>query len=288
MFEYTPPILDWIQDCFDPITDDDLRRLESKLPQPFPEDLRKFLLTFNAGYCRTPLAFPDRHSDSPLDQWHMDYTMGIVEGERWTCDDIEETLACFLDRIPRGLVPFASAYGSPICIGINGEIYGQIYVWIHEQTDDNLHLVANSFTEFLNSLTPDPEHETCIEELPIFQAVERGNRPELEAYLADGGNVDCRNADGQTLLMCALRSRWPKLARLLVDHGAALETVDRDDRTPMVHAAMNASLDGVKLLLAAGASPHWCDHRGMTLVKLTRERVFVRVAEELERHIDTS
>ena len=286
--EYTPPILDWIQDCFDPIGEDDLRRLESKLPRAFPEDLRTFLLEFNAGYCRRPLAFPDRHSDSPLDQWHMDHTMGIAKAKCWSSYDIEQTLTWFEGWIPSDLVPIASAYGSPICIGIDGEIYGQIYVWIHKQNDHNLHLVADSFTQFLDSLTPDPEHESFVEELPIFQAVERGNRPALKAYLADGGKVDCRNAEGQTLLMCALRSRWPKLAKLLVDRGAALETVDRDDRTPMYHAAMHTSLDGVKLLLAAGASPRWCDERGMTLVKLTWESAYYRVSEFLERHLELS
>jgi hypothetical protein len=286
--EYTPPIFDWIQDCFDPISEDDLCDLELRLPRPFPQDLRTFLLEFNAGYCRSPLVFPARQPEYFFEQGSMDRTMGIVEGKRWRCDDIEQTLTWFKGWIPSGLVPIASAYGSPICIGIDDEIYGQIYVWIHKQNDHNLHLVASSFTEFLSMLTPDPEHETFVEDLPIFQAVERGNQPALEAYLADGGKVDCRNAEGQTLLMCALRSRWPKLARLLVERDSALETVDRADRTPMYHAAMHQSLDGVKLLLAAGAGPHWCDERGMTLVKLARDRLYDRVCEELERHIESS
>jgi ankyrin repeat protein len=287
---YTPPLLDWIQNCFDPISITDLRALEADLGLCFPEDFRAFLLSYNAGHCRSLLSFPARFPLSHFSGGYLDHVMGIVCDERWSCCDIRQTLAWFrhYNLIPSGIIPVASAFGDPLCMGSQDDNYGKIFYWDQHRDEPNLFLVADSFTDFLSSLTPDPDLEDYLEDLPIFQAVERGNRPELEAYLADGGEVDCRNAQGQTLLMCALRSRWPKLAKLLVDHGASLETVDRDDRTPLYHAAMHQSLDGVKLLLAAGASPSWCDERGMTLVKLTWEHAYYRVSEFLEQNIDGS
>jgi ankyrin repeat protein len=145
--------------------------------------------------------------------------------------------------------------------------------------------VADSFEEFLSLLYPGDESYRYVEELPVFQAVERGELKSVQNYLADRGKIDCRNRSGQTLLMCAARSRWPKIVALLIEHGAQLDAIDADECTPMYHAAVGQSHDSVQLLLNAGANPHYCDDRGRTLVKLLDERSYFRIARTLEKHL---
>ena len=64
------------------------------------------------------------------------------------------------------------------------------------------------------------DHEDERETIPVFQAIERGNLRGVGQFLAEGGGVESRNADGQTLLAAAAIYSWPKIVRLLLDHSA--------------------------------------------------------------------
>ncbi len=119
-----------------------------------------------------------------------------------------------------------------------------------------------------------------------LQAVERGELGQTEAHLADGGKDDCRNQQGQTLLMCAARTAWPKIVRLLLQRGADPSTRDANDCTPGYHAAMGLSIDSLKLLIAASAETRYCDERGRTLIKLAEDRAYYRIARLLKKHSD--
>ena len=76
---------------------------------------------------------------------------------------------------------------------------------------------------------------------PLFLAIERGNLKAVERFLADGGNVETRNAAGRTLVAAATIYSWPKIVRLLLDHSADPNARDEQGRTPLHHAA--TSLD---------------------------------------------
>ena len=65
-------------------------------------------------------------------------------------------------RMPEELVPIAhDPGGNQICIAVAGPKTGAVYFWDHEEEADddetpgydNVYLIANSFNEFLNSLT---------------------------------------------------------------------------------------------------------------------------------------
>jgi len=82
---------------------------------------------------------------------------------RSTNDDysIYQNLEIYRNRTPKEMLPIAEAPGSNlICLGIEGEYYGKVYYWDHnwESDDDespaydNIYLIANSFTDFINSL----------------------------------------------------------------------------------------------------------------------------------------
>ncbi|MEX2114857.1 MAG: SMI1/KNR4 family protein [Pirellulales bacterium] len=282
------PILDRLQDSFDPISEAEVRTLEADLGVTLPQDYVEFLLQYNAAYMQHPVEFRVREQGPFVEGGTFDRCLGIVK--EWPeCEsgwNIDTNVEALDQRIPAGLVPIADSGTDPICIGVTADNYGKIYLWdsVDEGADDNTYLVADSFTEFLGCLTPGDESYTYVEELPIFQAIERGELPTVEAYLADGGKVDCRNGEGQTLLMCAARTAWPKIVRLLLQRGADPSARDANDCTPVYHAAMGQSDDGLKLLFAAGADTRYCDERGRTLVKLAEDRAYYRIARLLEKH----
>jgi ankyrin repeat protein len=84
--------------------------------------------------------------------------------------------------------------------------------------------------------------------------------------------------------MCAARTAWPKIVKLLLDRGANPSARDGNDCTPVYHAAMRTSIDGLKLLFAAGAETRYCDERGRTLVQLAEDRAYYRIARVLAKH----
>jgi hypothetical protein len=269
-------IFDCFQDCGDAITEHDFKQLESDLRISLPLDYCQFLLQFNNPWCSHALCFHVINPGPVVTGGILDEVHGIAHAlcSDGPNEDIRRTYEEYRDRIPNGLLPIARSISDPICLGIAPENFGQVFLWdsAEEGSDDNLYLVADSFTEFLTRLYPDPlEAEFYQETLPIFQAVERGQRAAVAAYLADGGKVECRNGEGQTLLMCAARTSWPKIVKLLLDHGADPNAQDGDDLTPLYHAVMRHSLDSVKLLLAAGSDPRYRDPLGRSLLKLAKK-----------------
>jgi ankyrin repeat protein len=115
-------------------------------------------------------------------------------------------------------------------------------------------------------LMPDIEddQEDC-ETIPLFLDIERGNQRAIERYLAQGGDAEARNEEGQTLLAAAALYSWPKIVRLLLEHSAGPNARDNAGRTPLHHAATH-SIDSVKLLLAAGADATARDNQAKSVL----------------------
>ena len=283
------PILERLQDSFGPLDEADVRELEADLGVTFPADYAAFLMQYNCAYMQHPVEFNVRSPGRFVEGGTFDNTLGIVKEEPYceTGCNIRWNVEVLEGSIPGGLVPIAHSGMDPICIRVTPTNHGRIYLWDREDegADFNTYVVADSFSEFLNLLYPGDESYTYVEELPVFQAIERGKFASVREYLADGGKVDCRNAQGQTLLMCAARTCWPKIVALLIEQGAQLNTRDVDECTPIYHAAIGQSHDSLQLLLKAGADPRYCDDRGRTLVKLLDERAYFRIARTLEKHL---
>jgi len=88
----------------------------------------------------------------------------------------------------------------------------------------------------------------------------RGARPEIARLLLEAGaDPDARidsnswTADGQTLLMAALRSEDPERAQFLIDAGADLTTSDAEGMTVLMYALRHGNDAVVDAALEAGA-----------------------------------
>jgi ankyrin repeat protein len=158
--------------------------------------------------------------------------------------------------------------------------YGKIYFWDrdNEGEEENLvYLVADNFMEFLSSLEPDSELDRFDEELPTFQAAERGDRHAITEYVVGRGLCDVRNAKGWTLMMCAAHNSWPKVVDILARAGADPNAVDDEGWTPLHHAVWGQSLDSVKHLLLAGADTSYRDSEGRNLAQIAKELHHYRI-----------
>ncbi|MEP3278567.1 MAG: SMI1/KNR4 family protein [Stappiaceae bacterium] len=137
-----------------PVDNGDLLKFEKSIGIELPEKYREFLSTYNGGQ-PDPNAFlyKDKSQGSLVD-----YFLGLDVAGR---ANLERYYHRYKDRIPGRFIPIAyDPGGNLIVIGTAGETNGQIFFWDHEMEAEedeqpdmsNMHLVADSFEEFLAEL----------------------------------------------------------------------------------------------------------------------------------------
>ena len=182
-------------------------------------------------------------------------------------------------------LPIADLSCDDLCLGVSERNHGQIFFWDNsaevEDGEQQLYFVAPSLAAFFEMLRIDQELEKREETVPVFQAVEQGDWEEVQQWLEQGGDVDARNAHEQTLLVCAARNSWPKVADLLISRGATVNTVDKFGRSPLFYAAATGSMDISKLLIAAGADVDFRDGTGKSVLAAADEQKALRVMDVL-------
>jgi ankyrin repeat protein len=94
----------------------------------------------------------------------------------------------------------------------------------------------------------------------LLQAVQQGNLPLLKAAIAEGANLNCPGTNGLPPLLGLLRtttgpldSEHRQCVACLLEHGTAVDPMDSDRRTPLIHAARLGDLETVRLLVEAEA-----------------------------------
>ena len=268
------PILELLQDCCDPpLTPQSVEELEILLGVRFPREYVEFLLQFNGGYFHRSVGFKIPNPTEFV-------TGGLLPGffgepgdgiEKYGLVRNAET---FSDRIPAEFLAVARCNSQDLVllklVGPKSEFQGVWFwdsnaFWISED-EQSLYWLADSFNDFLSMLVYDVcEDEDERESLPLFQTIERGGIGAIKQLLSQGGSVETRNVQGQTLLAAAAIYSWPKIVRLLLERSADPNARDNEGRTPLHHAATH-SIDSVKLLLAAGADAKARDHAGKSVL----------------------
>lgn len=127
-------------------TEVDVSHFEMSIAARLPDDYRAFLLRHNGGYPE-PAGF--RGGDESVE-----FFFGLWQKY---ADLNYETLA-HRGVIPAEMIPIASdAFGNCVLLEVRGPNRGRIWFWDHEMSGDpakSVSLLANSFTEFVESLDP--------------------------------------------------------------------------------------------------------------------------------------
>jgi len=102
----------------------------------------------------------------------------------------------------------------------------------------------------------------------IFEAVEHNDFSVLEGYMMAGGDLNCRDHEGRTLLHRAASMGLDEMADLLTMRGARLNVRDHLGWTPLHLAVCHDNRKMVDFFLARGAEVNARDRRGFTPLHL--------------------
>lgn len=137
-------------------------QIGAKLPNPYLKMLRTF---------GTSVRFRNSIVFTPLETsaWAGEEgTLDLIEfyGPKRGSSGLLNNIKTFADNMPECVIPIAeSSGGNQICLGIHKAAKGRVYFWDHESELDEsdelngLTLVANSFRDFVDALTIEPEGE---------------------------------------------------------------------------------------------------------------------------------
>lgn len=94
---------------------------------------------------------------------------------------------------------------------------------------------------------------------PLIRAAQQGSLPDIDYLLDQGTDVDVRHeSSGRTALAIAAHSGHSDACQLLLRHGAGLEVIDHEEKTPLHLAVEHEHLQVVHLLLQQGAKTQVC------------------------------
>ncbi len=138
-------------------------KLESLLEGRLPGEYREFLLHYVGAFmCDEYVCFHFNEVPPWADaegMMSLDVFYGFTKGVYGLIQNIE----IFFGRIPATIIPIGDTpFGSQVCLGISGDERGKVYFWDKDDEREiagdrendfgNVYLIANSFSEFVESL----------------------------------------------------------------------------------------------------------------------------------------
>jgi ankyrin repeat protein len=133
--------------------------------------------------------------------------------------------------------------------------------------------------ELINAYAPDGFQ-------PIGLAAFFGHQPVVELLLRVGAEADAPSKNPMRVrpLHSAIANRRTAIAKLLIEHGADVNSTQADDFTPLHEAAQNGLVDIAQLLLDRGANVNAKLANGQTPLALAIESKHDDVADLLQRY----
>lgn len=190
-----------------------LIEFEEKIGARLPEDFREYLLQYNGGLPK-PNNFNIHNDCSSIH--HM---FGIHKGPEYS--SLKWNVEIKKNAIPNLLMPFADdPFGNILCIGVKGDVKGEIYFWDHEVCEDgdwtDIVKISDSFTLFLNSLF----EYIDLDETVIDEIVRNTNIKKLEELLESGFSLETVDEFDRTIIENASIAANNKLIIFLHSRGA--------------------------------------------------------------------
>jgi hypothetical protein len=155
-----------IQESKAPVSAERIAMVEEALRIRLPAQYKQFLLEHNGGRPKL-CAFNCRDKTGPYSDSVVNWFLAIHDGKYNNFEWFFRTFKVADARLPETLVPIAiDPGGNLICISVSGPDEGAVYFWDHELEPSpadrstvgypNVHLIADSFDEFLVNLRPSP------------------------------------------------------------------------------------------------------------------------------------
>ncbi len=149
------------------ITIEEIEEIEKELDIIFPSELKNFYLKYNGGRPNKKFFIIDGF----IENYEVISFKSMLENKRDLSILKHYTIGIEKGYLIKNLIPFASTFdGNFLCINKVGEVYYYtIDTWdfnlsLSNNLKENLYLLANSFNEFLDMLTEEPNPEFEDEE----------------------------------------------------------------------------------------------------------------------------
>lgn len=137
-----------IEDVGDPLTDEQVQRLEQQLGGSLPRSYRDFLLKYNGGRPCPDTVDVDHAPGTPTD---LQLFFGL--GAAIESSDLAWNKRVFAERLPERLLPIAcDSGGNLFCISLSSEDTGAVFYVDLEQGRPANYLVAGDFAGLLEKI----------------------------------------------------------------------------------------------------------------------------------------
>lgn len=127
----------------------------------------------------------------------------------------------------------------------------------------------------------EPSAEPTKPSKPIHESAGAGDLDAVNYHLANGKDVNARDATGKTPLIWAVRGNKPEVIYHLLDKGADPNIADNKGITPLLWAVRSRRAEIVSVLIGKGADLNVKDPKGMSALDLAEKFRADTVAELL-------
>lgn len=104
-----------------------------------------------------------------------------------------------------------------------------------------------------------------VDDMLMFRYIESGATNYIELYLANGGDPNIRNEEGESLLHMAVLHHRHFAVKVLINHHADINLTTPNGLTPLHYAAqIDNSENMIELLIKLGANIDAQDNNGRT------------------------
>lgn len=238
-----------IHRSFAPLTRSGLNKFMRRLQLVLPPRYQEFLLVHNGGMPTYPI--------HPM--VYLQYFAGLTT--RPSSMSLARLIASFRGRIPADAVPIALCNRDLLCVANTDD---RVFLWIADDENDNpqwsdLTYVAADVFEVVAALKPSDPDDLPKPESKLFRIGYQGNVAALDAYLAQGGDINEIDEQRSSIVSGAVTADNIPFLKKCIARGAELHGRE------LLHATV-LLLDQrvVKFLLDAGVDPNERDSTGRT------------------------